>query len=183
MSTLTHRSPTLGIEREPWLPSAGEVFEEHAARLLAAVRRDVRTSPVNVEDACTFAWLQFVRFRPGGDRAFPWLRTTAVREAVKLDRRAGRLLDLDRAGGPPMVDPRQDLDRSLDVLAALDAIDEARLRPRERRLIALRAAGYSRHQMAALTGDSYRTVDRQLVRAQAKLRDARSAEAEVGSCL
>jgi DNA-directed RNA polymerase specialized sigma24 family protein len=140
----------------------------------------VRTSPVNVEDACAFAWLQFVRHRPGHDRAFRWLGTTAIREAIQLDRQSGRLVELDRAGGPPVADPRQDLDRGLEVLAAVEEIDEARLRPRERRLIGLRVAGYTRHQMAAITGDSYRTVDRQLVRAQAQLRTARRAHARVG---
>ena len=135
---------------------------------------------MNVEDACALAWLQFVRCRPGRDGAFPWLCTTAIREAIRLDRRAGRLLDCDCAGGPPMADPRQDLDRRLDLLAAVEAVDEARLGPRERRLIGLRVVGYPRHQMAAMTGDSYRTVDRQLVRAQRKLRDARSALAKVG---
>jgi len=49
------------------------------------------------------------------------------------------------------------------------------LRPRERRLIALRGLGYSRRQMSELTGDSYRTVDRQLGRAQRKLALARHA--------
>jgi DNA-binding CsgD family transcriptional regulator len=53
------------------------------------------------------------------------------------------------------------------------------LRPREARLVGLRAAGYSREQMAELTGDTYRTVERQLGLAQRKLRFAHRAVAQV----
>ena len=41
-------------------------------------------------------------------------------------------------------------------------------------------AGYSHDQMAELTGDSRRTLDRQLGRAQRKLRDARRSEQTLG---
>jgi DNA-binding CsgD family transcriptional regulator len=46
--------------------------------------------------------------------------------------------------------------------------------------VALRVAGYSREQMAERTGDTRRTVDRQVGRAQGKLSAARLAEAKVG---
>jgi hypothetical protein len=46
--------------------------------------------------------------------------------------------------------------------------------------VSLRVAGYSREQMAELTGDSCSTVDRQLGRAQRELSVARLAEAQVG---
>jgi DNA-directed RNA polymerase specialized sigma24 family protein len=65
-----------------------QLFEAHALRLRAVVSRSVRTSPVNVEDACAFAWLQLVRRRPPTVATFAWLRTTAIREAVKLHRRS-----------------------------------------------------------------------------------------------
>lgn len=131
-----------------------ELFEEHATRLLAAVSATVRTSPMNVEDACAFAWLQLLRYRPERRRAFGWLCTTAIREAIKLDRRARRLVELDRLGEHPVSDLRQDLDHRIETLTAIQTIDDARLRPRERRLIALRVLGYSRQQMAALTSQS-----------------------------
>jgi DNA-directed RNA polymerase specialized sigma24 family protein len=66
------------------------------------------------------------------------------------------------------------------VLSAGQMLAAARLGLRPRRLIGLRALGYSRGEMAALTGESERTVDRQLVRAQRKLLDARRRAAEVG---
>jgi len=143
--------------------------------LLSAVAATVRTSPVRVEDACAFAWLQLLRYRPSRQGAFGWLCKTAIREAIKLDRRARRLVELDRLGEHPVKDPRHELERRLELLAAIQKLAEAGLRPRERRLIALRGLGYSRRQMAELTGDSCRTVDRQLGRAQRKLALARHA--------
>jgi RNA polymerase sigma factor (sigma-70 family) len=168
------------LGRRRSLVDEAELFEEHADRLLSAVSARVRTSPVNVEDACAFAWLQLLRYRPERQSAFGWLCTTAIREAIKLDRRARRLVEFDRLGEHPANEPRHELDHRLELLAAIQTIDGARLRPRERRLVALRGLGYSRRQMSELTGDSYRTLDRQLGRAQRKLHDARRTGAEVG---
>jgi DNA-directed RNA polymerase specialized sigma24 family protein len=76
-------------------PDDEQLFVRHARRLHAVVRATVRTSPANVEDACGFAWLQLVRHRPPAAAAFAWLRTTAVREAIKLQHRTARLIDLE----------------------------------------------------------------------------------------
>jgi DNA-directed RNA polymerase specialized sigma24 family protein len=156
-----------------------ELFERHAGALRVTVARAVRTSSANVEDACSFAWLQLLRRRPAREHAFAWLRTTAIRQAVKLDQRERRMLSLERAELPPPADPRQDFDRRVeDVLLARAALSGARLRPREARLVGLRVCGYDRRSMAELTGDSERTVDRHLVRAQRKLAEARLAQRE-----
>ena len=64
-----------------------QLFDQHARRLNAVVSRSVRTSQANVEDACGFAWLQLIRHQPPRAAALAWLRTTAVREAMKLRRR------------------------------------------------------------------------------------------------
>jgi DNA-binding CsgD family transcriptional regulator len=68
----------------------------------------------------------------------------------------------------------------LELIAAGEDVRRARLRPREARLVGLRVAGYSRAEMAELTGGTQRTVERHLGRAQRKLRDARLAEATLG---
>jgi RNA polymerase sigma factor (sigma-70 family) len=158
---------------------AAELFERHGSQVPAVVSRSVRTSPVNVEDACGFAWLQLVRRRPPAPVAFAWLCTTAIREAAKLHRRTAQMLDLDRVADA-LADPVRRIDDRLELIAAGEEVRAARLRPREARLLGLRLAGYSRDQIAQLTGDSHRTVDRQLGRAQRKLRTARRAEAKVG---
>jgi DNA-directed RNA polymerase specialized sigma24 family protein len=150
-----------------------QLFERHAAALRVTVVTAIRTSPANVEDACSFAWLQLLRTKPALEHPFAWLRTTAIRQAVKLDERGRRTLSLERAELSPLADPRPDFDRRVeDVLLARAALSSARLRPREVRLVGLRVCGYDRRSMAELTGDSERTVDRQLVRAQRKLAEA-----------
>ncbi len=63
-------------------------------------------------------------------------------------------------------------ERSLELIAAGEQIRAARLQAREARVLGLRVAGYRRDEIAELTGDSRRTIDRQLGRARRKLRDA-----------
>ena len=75
---------------------AAQLFERQAGRLQAVVSQRLRTSPANVEDACGFAWLQLIRRRPPADVAFAWLCTTAIREAIKLDRRAAQTVCLEQ---------------------------------------------------------------------------------------
>jgi DNA-directed RNA polymerase specialized sigma24 family protein len=153
-----------------------ELFAQHARRLHAVVSATVRTSAANVDDACGFVWLQLVSHRPPAAVALAWLCTTAVREAIKLDRRMGRTVGLDRAfdlAADPVVGP----DGRLELIVAGEQIRAARLRRREARVIGLRAAGYGREKIAELTGDSCRSLDRQLGRARRKLEQARRAEA------
>ncbi len=132
---------------------------------------------MNVEDACAFAWLQLLRHHPRQETAFGWLCTTAVREAIKLDRRARSGVELDGLGGDHALDPRLELDHRLEVVVARQAIE--RLTLRERRLVAPRVLGYSRRQMTELTSESDRALDRQLVRARRKLREAVPAAGEM----
>ena len=68
----------------------------------------------------------------------------------------------------------------LELIIATEQVRAAGLRPREAQVLGLRLAVYSRRQMAELTGDSHRSVDRQLARAQRRLADARRGLAEVG---
>jgi RNA polymerase sigma factor (sigma-70 family) len=171
---MPERTPAAAIQRD----EETGLFKTHAARLSTKVRAVVCTSPANVEDACSFAWLQLLRYQPARESALAWLCTTAIREALRLDRRAKRTVSLEDDELPSLVDRRQDLDRQIDVLFAREAIAAARLRPREARLVGLRVCGYDRRAMAELTGESERTVDRQLVRAQRKLAFARLAQRE-----
>ncbi len=117
-----------------------ELFNEHATHLHAAVRARVHTTPVNVEDACAFAWLQLIRREPRRATAFGWLCTTAIREAAKLHRAATRTVGLDEVADAA-TDPRYDVDWRLELISAGQQVRHARLRPREARLVGLRAAG------------------------------------------
>jgi DNA-directed RNA polymerase specialized sigma24 family protein len=86
-----------------------ELFVQHARPLHAGVSATVRTSAANVDDACGFAWLQLLRHRPPAPAAFAWLCTAAVREAIRLQHRTGRLIDLD---GLAEATPTERSDRS-----------------------------------------------------------------------
>ena len=61
------------------------LFREHHPRLRSHVRRLVRTSRANIEDACSFAFLQLLRHQPDREHVYGWLLRTATREAIKLD--------------------------------------------------------------------------------------------------
>jgi DNA-directed RNA polymerase specialized sigma24 family protein len=66
------------------------LFTEIHPRLRDHVRLRVRTSRANVEDACSFAFLQLLRYQPDREHLYGWLLRTATREAIKLDQRARR---------------------------------------------------------------------------------------------
>jgi RNA polymerase sigma factor (sigma-70 family) len=149
--------------------SATALYERHQDRLLRQVRRYTPASPDTVEDACAHAWLQWVRLRPDAARAWQWLFLVASREAWRLHRIEAR--DAERTVELTAAERLED--RRLDPeppVALRDAL--ARMRPRQRRFLTMHAAGLRYEEMTAATGDSFRTVDRQLVRARAALRSA-----------
>jgi RNA polymerase sigma factor (sigma-70 family) len=149
--------------------SATTFYERHQERLRRQVNRYTPASPETAEDACAYAWLQWARLRPDPSRAWRWLFLVAWREAWRLHRIEAR--DADRTVGLATSERLED--RRLDPepsVALRDAL--ARLRPRQRRLLTMQAAGLTYGEMAAETGDSLRTVDRQLVRSRAALRAA-----------
>jgi DNA-directed RNA polymerase specialized sigma24 family protein len=69
-----------------------QLFLSFNDELLRTVRSVVRTSDQNIEDACTFAWVQFLLHQPDRDRSWKaWLVRVAQREAWMLDRGSRRL--------------------------------------------------------------------------------------------
>ena len=152
-----------------------ELYLLHHERLVRSVARVVSAPRALIEDACQTAWLILLRRQPDRSSVFAWLRTVAVHEAYRLcqaDRRAARLdvLDADgrSRGGELIEDPRACVERQFAARAALERLAE--LSPRQRRLLGLQVAGFTYRETAAITGDSVRTVDRQLRRAHARVR-------------
>ena len=96
-----------------------------------------------------------------------WMTTVAVREAVRLDRRDRR--DRQLLSGEELPDRCESVTHA-EAFAALEIV--ASLPPRQRELIGLQVAGYSRQEIAVLTGTSHRAVERHLRRARAALRDS-----------
>ena len=131
------------------------LFAELHPKLARQVRRLVRTSEENVQDACSFAFLQLLRYQPSRESVFSWLLTVAVREAVKLDQRGRREPPLPaREDGVELepVDERADPEIVLELLAALEAIAAAGLSARQARIVALHSAGHTYESISKTAG-------------------------------
>lgn len=148
-----------------------ELYAKHHDRLIRTVKGRVSTSRANVEDACSYAWFQLMRTDPG--RGFPvlaWLTTVAVREAIRLERRDRRPTELTDHLGESLEDRKSDLSTAAEAREALRAL--ADLPPRQRDALGRKIAGFSYDEISEQTGDSWRTVERQLLRARRRLRGA-----------
>lgn len=154
---------------EPPQPLRGDeakVFETHDARLRHSITRAINTSPDNVDDACAFAWMQFVRRQPERATAFGWLWRVAWREALRLDQ-------ADRS-----LEPSHDRDAVASghagrVEALLDARQRlAGLKPRERSALFLHGAGFSYGEIAAHMGLSRGQLNGALARATQEIRSS-----------
>ncbi len=149
------------------------IYASQATKVRRLVRHNVRAPEPLIEDACQTAWVRLVRdrgrVRP--ETAVAWLVTTAIREAIRLTRRAGREVSLE-----DLLDDAGEL-QELDRRPATDEVVECRLRleslrlltDRQQRFVWLQALGWSYTEMAQLTGATPRTIDRQLLRARRTL--------------
>lgn len=153
----------------------GELYAAEAARVRRAVRGGVRAGEPLIEDACQEAWARFVaaRDRVNRDTALGWLVTTAIHEAWRLLRHEGGDLSLERLmeeSGDPDWEP---LAPSVEEIAGLRLrLDALRALPqRQGRLVWLQGLGLSYAEMGPVTGDSSRTVQRQLLRGRRTLRE------------
>jgi RNA polymerase sigma factor (sigma-70 family) len=126
-----------------------------------------------IEDACQTAWSQLARHADLTCRTRPqllaWLITTARREALRLLRQSTRDCSLE-GGGESGRQPRE---RERPQPTVVELVEErerlqalAALPRRQRRLLLLHAAGYSYEEIAQRTGQTRRTVERQLLRAR-----------------
>jgi len=154
------------------------LFRRHHPKLLWIVRARVMASDEVIEDACTFAWIQLLRLQPDRMRdgrvvVLAWLARVAEREAWRLARynwKQGAHLhrDANQEPLPEPIDPKAEMQGLEDLWDALDSLDQ--LPERKRRMLFLQGLGYSYREIGAITGDSFRTVDRQVARAKAQLR-------------
>jgi len=158
------------IEAAPF-PGAGDIGELYgalAARLEQIVRLDVRASDAVIEDACQVAWCRLLHH---GDRVhretvMAWLARTAVNEAFRSLRRCRREGPLEGA------ELACDQPTPQEVVEQRERLTEVGLLPvRQQRLVWLHAFGLSYVEMAAHEQYTPRTVERQLLRARAALRE------------
>jgi len=171
VSTLTDR-PAVQSNVNP-----AALFDVYHDRLCANVRRVVTTSDANVEDACMFAWVALLdRELEHPDAVRGWLYTVAVREAIKLARRSRRTVAIPEGENGEVLEPADPRDPVLTrevLIDAAAAVRAAGLTDRQARILGLQVLGFTYQEIAAVhTGDSQRTVERQILRARRKLTDA-----------
>jgi RNA polymerase sigma factor (sigma-70 family) len=152
------------------LADIGRIYPVLAPQLERVLTRHLGAPAGVVEEACQRAWGRLITHRTEVDpeRALSWLATTARREAVEAMRDSARHLSLDEVLEQPAAaacDPARIVELR-DRLAAI-----AQLPERQRRLVWLRGLGYGAAEITARTGDSTRTVERQLVSARRRLRE------------
>lgn len=151
-----------------------QLYRSFATRLEQTVGIRVHAPREVIEDACHHAWTQLINQgdHVNRDAMFSWLATTAVRQAWKLNRREQRDLSLEVAAGDvgelPLPNPSPGPPERFELREQLAQLAE--LPERQRRFIWLRAAGLTYVEMAAYTGDTVRTVDRQIARATERIR-------------
>jgi RNA polymerase sigma factor (sigma-70 family) len=166
------------------LTGVDELYRTLASRFERLVRSDVRAPDAVIEDACQFAWSRLVvhRDRVAREAVLSWLVKTAVHEAFKLIRRSDRYASLeasleqsgDRAVARVASSPAE-LVEQRERLALVGVLPE-----RQRRLVWLHALGLSYTEMASQAGCSERTVERQLLRAKRRMREASGDDEMVG---
>jgi RNA polymerase sigma factor (sigma-70 family) len=152
------------------------LFERHAERLVKVVQGVLRVPRQIAEDACAIAWIQLLRKQPERDAIFAWLRVVAIREGIRLVKSEGResVLDEDSAGAPGVYgDRRADLQLAAEVREAFGQISS--LSDQQVRIFSLHVAGFSYDEISEMTGYSWTTVNRHMVRARSLLRAKRGS--------
>lgn len=150
------------------LQEVAELYAAQAVRVRRLVHLRLTAPDAVVEDACQIAWMRLVRNRARVRRqtATCWLVQVAAREGLRLMGRGQRDLPLEVL--------EEDPGRAPDLLAEfaeshLRLLTIEHLPERQRRLVWLHGLGFSYAEIAGVTGDSRRTVERQLLRARQKL--------------
>lgn len=142
------------------------------------VARRANVDAQTIEDACSFAWMQMLRY-PSVNldtepryRIIGWLSTTAVREAWRLNEHQRKTDGVtEHQLGAAAVDAGT-IAPSLETIALLrDRLDLVRQLPeRPRRFLLRLMLGYSYEEIAAAEHVNYRIVNRQVARAKRLLR-------------
>jgi RNA polymerase sigma factor (sigma-70 family) len=127
-----------------------------------------------VDDACQSAWSSLLEHRgavvAGGELG--WLSTTATRAALRLLRRERSAECCEEPPSLASLDalcvPEPGPARSFELRERLAEVK--RLPVRQQRLVMLHGFGYEYDEIAAATGETRRTIARQLTRARRQLR-------------
>lgn len=156
-----------------------ELYERYGKRLLRVTSLSVNTAADNVDDACSFAWTELVARQPRRETVFPWLKTVARREAIRLDRLSRRLDSLDAQLEVSGVEPaaaRRTVETTHRLIEMTEALEE--LPDRLREVALLRGAGWSYAETADRLGISDTRVNQLVTRANFHLHEIEAREVE-----
>jgi RNA polymerase sigma factor (sigma-70 family) len=149
------------------------LYAELQQQLVRIVATNVQAPEGMIEDACQSAWGALLihggELAPGTELG--WLSTTATREALRLLRNERTVTPLDEVTEPISLDAyRPATPDPEQAFEARERLAEIRRLPiRQQRIVWLQGLGYDYVEIAAVTGDSRRTVERQLTRARQRL--------------
>lgn len=151
----------------------GELYSELQPQLARILASNLQPPAWIVEDACQTAWRALLEHRDavlaGGELG--WLATTATRAALRLLRCERLMESRVELSAPLRLDdfraPEPEPERRLELRERL--ADIRRLPVRQQRLVMLQGFGYEYDEIAAVTGETRRTVARQLNRARQQL--------------
>jgi DNA-directed RNA polymerase specialized sigma24 family protein len=104
-----------------------------------------------------------------------WLITTATREALRMLRAGRREVSLDAAmsAGAEVIELPTRSPGPDDLAELHERLAEVRRLPvRQQRMVWLTGLGFDYREIGACTGDTHRTVERQLHQARHRLRDS-----------
>ena len=150
-----------------------DLFRSYHRQLARTVQRLVNTSPDIVDDACNFAWTEFIRCQPDRARGWrSWLITTAQREAWKLHAKEASHLGSVVGDGDELVwepaDPRDTLSIRSELRDALDLL--AAVPARRRQVKAMHITGYTYEEIAVRMGLGHARVNALITEANAAIR-------------
>jgi RNA polymerase sigma factor (sigma-70 family) len=159
--------------RDPLPLDVGVLYSRLAPAVERTVTRNLTAPPALVEEACQVAWtrLHAQRHRVPAESVLGWVTTTALREALRMLRRQAPIESLDDAGLADVIELPARMPPP-DVMVELrERLAEVRRLPdRQQRMIWLQGAGFDYEEIASQTGDSKRTVERQIRTARRRLR-------------
>jgi RNA polymerase sigma factor (sigma-70 family) len=148
------------------------IYPELAPQLEKIVVSNLGLTDAILEEACQVAWgklaLRRSEVEPGHELG--WLATTAIRAALQLMRAGRGEVSLDDGQHQRLVElgavaPGPEFaTEAHDRLAAV-----LQLPVRQRRMVLMHGFGFGYEEIAERTGDSRRTVERQLRRARERL--------------
>lgn len=159
-------------------PELADLYEELAPQLVRIVSKNLTAPESVIEDACQLAWSWLIQNREsvevGGELG--WLSTTATRAALRQLRTRRHEVSYEaESDGEEELSARTDPGPGPDRIAEYrERLAEIHTLPvRQQQMLWLHGFGYGYVEIAEHTGDSLRTVERQLLRAKRRL--ARSA--------